>query len=68
LAAGGRRADTFAQFHHPAGDLFVLAGDCHVALELIERFLRLREIQIVEHAQVQMRGGVVRFRWRSLCW
>ena len=30
-------------------------------LELLERLLRLGKIQIVQHAQVQIRGGVVRF-------
>ncbi len=61
LADVGRRADALAQFHHPAGDLFVLAGDLDVAFKLIERLLRLRQVQIVEHAQVQVRGSVIRF-------
>ena len=30
-------------------------------LELFERLLRLGQIQIIEHAQIQIRGGVIRF-------
>src|ERR1700736_4232304 len=56
-----RRCDALAQFHHPTGDLFILAGNLDVALELIERLLRLCKVQIVQYAQVQMRRSVIRF-------
>src|SRR5271155_5318596 len=67
LGRRGRCSDALAQFHHPAGNLLVLAGDRDIPLELIERLLRLSEVQVVEHAQVQMRRGIVGLcRYRTL--
>src|ERR1700736_2712937 len=56
-----RCSDALAQFHNPTGDLFIFAGNLNVALEFIERFLRLCKVQIVQYAQVQMRRSVIRF-------
>src|ERR1700753_3718613 len=65
LGARRRRADALAQFNHPTGHLLVLAGDFEVALILLECFLRLREIKIVEHASVQMGRRVIWFSGNS---
>ena len=60
-AADRRRADPLLQLDHPSCDLLVVAREGEVMLELLERLLRLGEIQIVQHAQVQIRGRIVRF-------